>query len=103
MITGNEDRTMSAPAKSNVASHRARMARDGFVRVEVKVAREDAGLLRQVAAVLMDPARGQAVRSLLRDGLMRPPTTSLKALLAAAPLDGITLERSGDTGRDVEL
>jgi hypothetical protein len=33
------------------------MARQGFVRVEVSVRKEDAGLIRRVAAVLSDPLR----------------------------------------------
>jgi len=94
---------MNAQAKSPLASHRARMARQGFVRVEVKVRREDAALLRGVAAALADPARQAQARALLRQRFAQPPAVSPKAVLASAPLDGIDLERERDFGRDVDL
>jgi hypothetical protein len=92
---------MKSRAKSPLASHRARKARRGFVRVEVNVRKEDAGLVRHVVAVLADPARQAAPRVLLRQRFAEPPKVSLKALLAAAPLDGVEPDR--DLGRDVEL
>ncbi len=93
----------SARAASLLASHRARMARRGFVRVEVNVSKDDASLVRQVAAALSDPARQAAARTLLRQRFAEPPKVSLKALLASAPLDGIDLDRARDLGRDVDL
>jgi hypothetical protein len=80
-----------------------RMARRGFVRVEVSVRKEDANLVRHVAAALSDSKREAATRALLRQHLVEPPVVSLKALLAAAPLEGIDLVQSGDRGRDVDL
>ena len=94
---------MSKQGQSSLASHRARKARQGFVRVEINVRKEDAGLVRQVAAALSDPARQAAARALLRQRFAEPVGLSLKALLASAPLDGIDLERSRDVGRDVDL
>ena len=94
---------MRAKAESRVAKHRAGLARRGLVRVEVSVRREDATLLRRVASALADPARHQETRQLLRQRFSEPAATSLKALLAAAPLDGLDLERDRDPGRDVEL
>lgn len=94
---------MAGRAKSPLASHRARMERRGFVRVEVNVRKEDVGLIRQVAAALSDPARQAEARQLLRRRLAQSSPVSLKALLASAPLDGIDLERSRDLGRDVDL
>ena len=89
--------------KSSVAAHRARRKREGFVRVEVNVRREDASLVRRVASVLSDPFRGGEARKLLRQSFAEPPKVSLKALLASAPLDGIDLDRRNDLGRDVDL
>jgi hypothetical protein len=89
--------------KSAVSRHRERRKRQGFVRVEVRVRKEDAPLLRSVAGALTDPARAGETRALLRQRFTRPTTKSLKALLAGAPLEGIDLERSRDPGRDVEL
>jgi len=94
---------MSSRAKSSLVSHRTRMACRGFVRVEVNVAKDDASLVRQVAAALSDPVRQAAARTLLRQRFVEPPKVSLKALLASAPLDGIDLDRGRDAGRDVDL
>jgi len=46
---------MTGGAKSSLASYRARMERKGFVRVEVNVRKEDANLVRRIAAALSDP------------------------------------------------
>jgi hypothetical protein len=89
--------------KSPLATHRARMARRGFVRVEVSVRKEDASLVRRVASVLCDPSREAEARRLIQQRFVEPPKVSLKALLASAPLEGIDLDRSADPGRDVDL
>lgn len=94
---------MVGKAKSSVAKHRARMERQGLVRVEVNVRKEDASLVRRVASALSDPARQAAARVLLRQRFVEPSKVSLKALLASAPLDGIDLGRSRDPGREVDL
>jgi len=94
---------MTNRARSSVAKHRARKAREGLVRVEVSVRKEDASLVRQVAAALSDPARQAAARALLHRRFTEPAGLSLKALLASAPLEGIDLERGQDLGRDVDL
>jgi ribosomal protein L15E len=94
---------MAGRARSPVARHRARKARQGFVRVEINVRKEDALLLRRVAGALADPARQGAARTLLRQRFAEPARVSLKALLAAAPLDGVALDRGRDLGRDVDL
>jgi hypothetical protein len=102
-VSGNAEVIMAGKARSSVAIHRARKARQGFVRVEVNVRKEDAGLVRRVAAALSDPSRRAEARNLLRRGFAEPPKVSLKALLASAPFDGIDLDRSRDLGRDVDL
>lgn len=94
---------MKRRVQSSLASYRARKARQGFVRVEVSVRKEDAALVRRIAAALSDPTRQDAARMLLRKRFVGSPRVSLKALLAAAPLDGIDLERDRDPGRDVDL
>ena len=90
-------------AKSSLAAHRARMERQGFVRVEVSVHNEDASLVRGVASALSDPSRQAEARRLLRQRFVEPTKIDLKALLASAPLDGVELERSPDPGRDRAL
>ena len=94
---------MTGKAKSPIASHRARRRRQGFVRVEVNVRKEDAPLVRLLASALSDPARQAEARALLRQRFADPSQVSLKALLASAPLEGIELDRSRDPGRDVDL
>ena len=94
---------MTSRAKYSLASHRARMERRGFVRVEVNVRKEDANLVRRIAAALSDPSRQAEARTLLRQRFAEPPEVSLKALLASAPLDGIDFDRSRDPGREVDL
>lgn len=89
--------------KSSVAVHRARREREGFVRLEVSVRKEDAPLLRRVASALSSPDHGSETRRLLRQNFAEPPRVSLKELLASAPLDGIDLDRSPDQGRNVDL
>ena len=79
------------------------MKRRGLVRVEVQVRKEDAPLVRRVAQALGDPARAADARALLRGRFAEPRARGLKALLAAAPLEGIDLERDRDTGRPVDL
>lgn len=90
-------------AKTPLVTHRARMERQGFVRVEVNVLKEDASLVRRVASALSDPSRQAEARRLLQQRFVESPCVSLKALLASAPLDGIDLDRSPDPGRDVDL
>lgn len=94
---------MASKTKSSVAIHRARKERQGFVRVEVNVRKEDAHLVRRVASALSDPSRQSEARKLLRQRFVEPPKVSLKALLVAAPLDGVDLDRDRDPGRDVGL
>ncbi len=84
---------MAGKPKSSVAIHRACKERQGFVRVEVNVRKEDASLVRCVASALSDPSRQTEARKLLRQRFVEPPKVSPKALLASAPLDGIDLDR----------
>lgn len=94
---------MPRSQKSALKRFRARQKRRGVVRLEVQVRREDVALVRRVAHSLLDPARGTKARALLKQQFGVPPTEGLKALLAAAPIDGIDLERRRDTGRKVDL
>jgi hypothetical protein len=94
---------MAGKAKTSLANHRARRERQGFVRVEVNVRKEDANLVRRVASALSDPVHQVEARRLLRQRFVEPPKVSLKTLLASAPLDGIDHDRSRDPGRDVDL
>ncbi len=88
---------------SALAEHRRRLRGRGLQRVEVQVRGEDAPLVRAVAAALADPGRAEEARALLRGRFAPAPARSLKGLLAAAPLEGVELERPRDAGRAVEL
>jgi hypothetical protein len=94
---------MQASQKKAVSAHRRRLKRRGIARVEVRIRKDDVALLRSVVAALADPDRGEETRSLLRDRFGARRAEGLKALLAAAPLEGIEIVRDRDRGRDVEL
>lgn len=94
---------MAKTRRSPLASYRRRRKRQGIVRVEVQVRKEDAALVRSVARALVDPERVDEARTLLRTRFAAPEAKGLKALLAEAPLEGIEIERSRDTGRTVDL
>jgi hypothetical protein len=94
---------MSSAQRKRLAAHRRRLKRRGVVRVEVRVRKQDAALVRGVADALSDPARETEARALLRERFGAAKAKGLKALLAAAPLEGIDLTRERDLGRDVAL
>lgn len=89
--------------KSPLARHRERKVRAGYVRVEVNVPKQDAGLVRDVAAALTDPERQAEARILLQRRFSTPPKINLKEVLASGPSADIDLTRPSDFGRDVEL
>lgn len=86
-----------------LAAHRRRLKRRGVARVEIRVQKRDAALLRQVAKALSDPARAPRIRAALRQDLRSGERLSFKEFLASAPLEGIDLTRDPDTGRDIEF
>ena len=94
---------MSSAPKKSLSAYRRRLKRQGIVRLEVHVRKDDAPLVRGLVKALGDPEREAEARALLRErfGVGRP--TGLKAHLAAAPLEGIDLTRDHDVGRDVDL
>jgi hypothetical protein len=69
----------------------------------VRVRKSDAALVRGVAKALDDAEQATEVRALLRDHFASGKAKGLKAVLAAAPLEGIDLSRERDFGRDVDL
>jgi len=89
--------------KKALARHRRRLKRRGISRIEVRVQKADIELVRSIAAALADPQRAAETRALLRDRFSARQTRGLKALLAAAPLEGIDLDRDRDSGRNVDL
>jgi hypothetical protein len=93
---------VSRQPKRAAAASRGHLKQPGMVRLEVRVRKDDAALVRGVVRALSDPKRETEARALLgRLGGER--TQNLKALLAAAPLEGVKLERERDFGQDVDL
>ncbi|TVQ30836.1 MAG: hypothetical protein EA356_14680 [Geminicoccaceae bacterium] len=93
---------MTESGAAAVTRWRRRRRGAGFVRVEVQVRKEDAALVREVAAALGDPARETETRAMLRERVVLPRGGGLKALLEAVPLEGIALERPLDAGRAID-
>ena len=94
---------MQAFQKKALSAHRRRLKQRGVARLEVRVHKDDIALVRGVVEALADPDRGAETRALLRDRFGARRNRGLKALLAAAPLEGIEIVRDRDVGRDVEL
>ncbi len=90
-------------AQSPLVAHRLRQRSRGLQRLELQAPTADAPLLRAIAAALADPAQADSVRAFLRIRFAPAPPRSLKALLEAAPLDDLDLDRSRDTGRAIDL
>jgi hypothetical protein len=86
-----------------INSFRKRLKQQGMARLEVNVRKDDATLVRNVVRALSSPEQEQAARALLREHFGRRQAEGLKALLAAAPLEGINFSRERDFGRDVDL
>ena len=79
------------------------MKRKDFVRLELQVPSDDAALLRRVARALGDSKHAKEIRILMQNHFARRRIKGLKALLAAAPFEGLDLERARDTGRPDRL
>jgi hypothetical protein len=94
---------MPSSQRKSLSAYRRRLKRQGIVRLEVHVRKDDAALVRGVAQALSDPVRQTEVRALLRERFGVARAKGFKALLAAAPLEGIDLTRKRDIGRHVVL
>jgi len=95
---------MNLPQRKAVARHRKRLRRQGLVRLEVQAPREDAPLIRRIASALRRERDDvAAVRARLNRALGSEDHLGLKELLAAAPLEGIGLERNRTPARPIEL
>ena len=94
---------MSAAQRKALVRHRRRLKRQGVVRLEVQVRKDDAPLVRDIVSAIADPGREREARALLRERFGAGRAAGLKALLAAAPLEGIDLGRARDFGREVDL
>lgn len=90
-----------------VAAHRKRLARRGFVRVEVSARSADVELIRQVARALAeDPARREPIRAAIGAAQQVKSGKELLAALACEALpddiDGL-FERDRSLMREIDL
>ena len=92
----------AAPRKSPIQAFRKRLLRRGPARVEVHLQKADADPARGVARALGDPQTAAETRGVLSARFAKPATTGLKALPAAAPLEGVDLDLPRDLGREVD-
>jgi|SRR5882672_161977 len=96
--------TVSASHTKAVRSHRRRLKHRGLQRVEVHASAPDAALIRRLARLLRTDEEGAGrVRQQLRASMGRDDTLGLKALLAAAPLQGVQIKRSRERVRKIDL
>ncbi len=86
-----------------ISRFRQRLKRQGLARVELKVRKDDAVLVRNVVKALLSPEQEQTTRAFLREHFGSGRAEGLKALLAAAPLQGLDFNRERDFGREVDL
>ena len=77
-----------------LASYRRRLKQQGVARLEVRVRKDDAPLVRNIVRALADPQRESEARKVLREHFGPAKAEGLKALLASAPLEGIDLGRT---------
>jgi len=98
-----EGSIMANAQQKALSSYRRRMKQQGIVRLEVRVRKDDAVLVRNVVNALDDPVQASDARALLRERFGTGKTSGLKALLAAAPLEGIDIDRDRDFGRELDL
>lgn len=95
---------MTKSQQKAVRIHRQRLKVRGLQRVEVQASEDDAELIRNLARCLRDDDRTAArVRRQLRATVKRKTTTSLKELLAAAPLEGVRIVRSRERARTADV
>jgi hypothetical protein len=97
------DHSMIDSRRKAVTEHRKRLKIRGLVRIELRAPEQDAVLLRAIASALADPEQAVRARTVLSELFAVHRARGFKELLAAAPLEGLDLERSRDTGRDVDL
>ncbi len=95
---------MTPAQKKAVSEYRRRQQRNGIVRVEICVPEGDKELLRKAVANLRAGGKiAEQTRAALSSVLNPYEGMNLKDLLESAPLEGLDLSRSKETGRDIDL
>ena len=95
---------MTPAQKKAVSNYRNRQKKQGFVRMEVNVPDTDRELVRQTAANLRAGGEIAEKTRLALSAVLNPyEEMNLKELIESAPLEGLDLERSKETWRDIDL
>ena len=106
-ITGyidSREKLMSPSQKKAVERHRQRQLDKGIIRMELAIPKSDKELLRATALQLRaGGSSANQIRLALVAVLDGQELINFKTFLEMIPLEGVELERSKDTGRDIEF
>jgi hypothetical protein len=94
---------MTAAQTKALRAHRRRLTQRGLLRLEVRVPKDDAWMVKQLATALADPLRHDDTREKFLDWLSETGVGGVHALLLNAPLEGVPLKRARDRGRAIKL
>lgn len=95
---------MTSSQKRAVSRFRKRQRKKGMARMEINLPEKDRELLRKTAANLRAGGKiAEQTRAALNSLINPYEGMGFKTLLESAPLEGVDLERSAETGRDIEL
>ncbi len=90
---------MTPAQRDAVNRHRERQSKKGLARMELSVPTQDRELLRSVASELRKGGfDADRMRMLLKSAVQGEDLIDFKAFLEMAPLEGVDLRRSKDTG-----
>lgn len=95
---------MTPSQNKAVKDYRNRQKEKGIVRMEVSVPDADRALIRQTAANLRSGGDiAEQTRAAIRSVINPYAGMNFKQLLEAAPIEGLEIERSKETARDIDL
>ena len=95
---------MNSSQRKAVSRHRRRQKEKGMVRMEVSVPDSDRELIRQTAANLRAGGKIAEQTRAAMNSIINPfAGMNLKELIEAMPLGELEIERSRETGRDIEF
>ena len=96
---------MTPSQKHAVKRHRTLQEKKGHIRLELNVPKQDRETLRSIASELRKGGfSAERVRMVLTSTLAGEELVDFKKFLELAPLDGVELERSKETGgRNIDL
>ena len=90
---------MTPAQRDAVNRHRERQSKKGLARMELSVPTQDRDLLKSIASELRKGGfNADRMRMLLKSALKGEDVIDFKTFLEMAPLEGVDLERSKDTG-----